>query len=202
MPTNRSLPWTPLALAVLITLVEKPMHPYEMKLQMRDRGQDRVGSGSASLYDTVARLAKNGYIEPLETSREGKRPERTTYQITEFGTDELREWLRELVAVPSRDLPPFSTALMFIAALRDKTEVLALLQTREVTLESEIAAAETMLKAMVEERQLPRLFVLEDEFATALKRCELDWVRALAKDLQTGALPWPVFPEDGGPPHM
>src|SRR5438132_8690532 len=148
-----------------------------MKHHMRDRGQDRIGSKSASLYDTVERLAKHGYIEPLETSREGKRPERTTYRITELGTDELRVWMRELVAVPSRDLPPFSLALMFLGALRDKDELVALLQTRQVALEANIAASATTLKALVDERQLPRLFVLEDEFDIAIKRREAEWIR-------------------------
>ena len=42
MPTNRRLPRTLLALAVLQLLAEAPMHPYEMKQKMHERGQERA----------------------------------------------------------------------------------------------------------------------------------------------------------------
>ena len=179
------------------------MHPYEMKIQMRDRGQDRlVGSKNASIYDTVERLAKYGYIEAVETSREGRRPERTVYQITEKGVDEVRVWMRDLISQPSTELPALSAGLMFIAALHDKAEVVALLQRRAVLLEADIAATEIALKAAAEEQQLPRIFLVEDEFANHIKRCEAKWVRQFAKELSDGTIPWPVFPTDGGTPHM
>ena len=48
-----------------------------------------------------------GYIEPVETSREGRRPERTTYRITEAGKAELMDWLRELLSIPEWVPTPF-----------------------------------------------------------------------------------------------
>src|SRR3954454_13480761 len=79
-----SRPLTPLALAVLSLLNTEPMHPYEMRQRIRDYGIDHaVKVAPGSLYHTVERLAGQGLIEPVETTREGRRPERTVYAITE-----------------------------------------------------------------------------------------------------------------------
>jgi DNA-binding PadR family transcriptional regulator len=88
---------TPLALAILNLLYERPMHPYEMQQLMRERGHDQVIKlKGGSLYSTIERLTAAGLITPVETTREGRRPERTVYAITETGQDELTMWLHEL----------------------------------------------------------------------------------------------------------
>ena len=49
---------TPLALAVLRLLHERPMHPYEMHQLVRDRGTDfAIKVRAGSLYHAVERLA-------------------------------------------------------------------------------------------------------------------------------------------------
>ena len=54
---------TPLGIAVLELLHEKPMHPYEMATLMRERYVDtRVNVKAGSLYHTVERLHRNGFI--------------------------------------------------------------------------------------------------------------------------------------------
>src|SRR5580704_9115990 len=105
---QRPLPRTPAALSVLSLLNERSMHPYEMRTLMRERGHDRAFRiRESSVYDTVARLAERGFIEPVEVNREGKRPERTVYAITESGRDELLVWMWELVSEPPSEAPAF-----------------------------------------------------------------------------------------------
>ena len=168
------------------------MHPYEIKLQMQERGQDRLVKGNASVYDTVERLTKGGYVEAQETTREGRRPERTVYRITDRGRDQMHEWLREMLAEPSPELPHLSAALMFIAALARKAEVIALLQRRIVLLEGDIAAAEVALKAAIA-ADVPRLFLIEDEFAYHMRQSVVEWVQGLIRQLEDGTLPWLEF---------
>src|SRR6202171_5761495 len=123
MKTKRELPRTPLALAVMNLLMEQPMHPYEMKSKMKERGHDQVVKiKGGSIYDTVERLERGGFIKSQETSREGRRPERTVYAITETGREEIKDWLRELLAEPVHEFPQFGAALAFFAAV-DKDEV-------------------------------------------------------------------------------
>src|SRR5438105_6629525 len=118
MTTKRELPRTPLALAVMNLLMERPMHPYEMKLKMKERGHDQViRLKGGSIYDTVERLEAGGFIKSQETSREGRRPERTVYAITQAGRDEITGWLAVLLTQPLSGYPQFPAALAFMAAL-------------------------------------------------------------------------------------
>jgi DNA-binding PadR family transcriptional regulator len=187
MKSKRELPRTPLALAVMNLLVEHPMHPYEMKSKMKERGHDQViRLKGGSIYDTVERLESGGFIQAQETSREGRRPERTVYAITETGREEIMAWLRELLAQPVNDYPQFAAALAFFAAL-DQDEVVRLLKVRIALLEGQAAGEEKQLKNFME-LGLPRLFLVEGEYALAMKRAEVDWVRKLIVDIERGGL--------------
>ncbi|HEV8064303.1 MAG TPA: PadR family transcriptional regulator, partial [Acidimicrobiales bacterium] len=67
----------PLALAVLVSLYERPMHPYEVAQTLRDRAKhESVRLNYGSLYSVVDGLEKRGLIRVRETVREGRRPER------------------------------------------------------------------------------------------------------------------------------
>jgi DNA-binding PadR family transcriptional regulator len=185
MPTKKELPRTPLALAVMNLLMEHPMHPYEMKSKMKERGHDQVVRiAGGSIYDTVERLEAGGFITAQETSRDGRRPEKTTYALTEHGREEILAWLREMLAQPVNDFPQFAAALAFFAAL-DKDEVKRLLQARTALLESEIAGMKKGLEGWLGEMGIPRLFLVEAEYGVAMKQAELSWVRDLIRDIDT-----------------
>ncbi len=187
MKSKRELPRTPLALAVMNLLVEHPMHPYEMKSKMKERGHDQViRLKGGSIYDTVERLESGGFIQAQETSREGRRPERTVYAITETGREEIMAWLRELLAQPVNEYPQFGAALAFFAAL-DQDEVVRLLKVRTTLLEGQAAGEEKQLKIFIE-MGLPRLFLVEGEYGVAMKRAEVDWVRKLIVEIEGGRL--------------
>jgi len=107
-----------LALAVLSYLSQQPMHPYELGRSLREHGDDRsIKFNHGSLYMVVGQLARAGFITEQETSRGGQRPERTVYALTDAGRDELRDWLRDLVAQPRHEYPAFVSALSLITAL-------------------------------------------------------------------------------------
>jgi DNA-binding PadR family transcriptional regulator len=183
-----------LALAVLEMLGEGPMHPYEMKQKMHERGTERaIPLKSASIYDTVERLTRAGFIVPVETNREGRRPERTVYRLTGSGADELESWLRELLEEPSREYPRFGAALMFLGALRRKEEAIKALERRVMAFEAEIASVDALLREVPTD--LPRLFLIEDEYTQAMRRAELDWLRRIIAELKNGSLDWPQMIE-------
>lgn len=164
------------------------MHPYEIKSKMVERGHDQVIKiKGGSIYDTVERLEEGGFIKSQAPSREGRRPERTVYEITAIGRDETRAWLHELLAQPAHEYPQFAAALAFFAGL-EKEEVVRLLQVRTAMLETQIAATEQQLKSLMETMGLPRLFLVESEYGLAINRAELDWVRNLIRDIEDGRL--------------
>jgi DNA-binding PadR family transcriptional regulator len=108
----------PLALAVLVCLYERPMHPYEVATTLRQRHKDEsVRLNYGSLYSVVGSLEKRGLIETSEVERAGRLPERTVYRITDAGRLEAHDWLAELLARPLKEYPAFEAALSFLPAL-------------------------------------------------------------------------------------
>ena len=112
---NRS---NPLALAVLICLDERPMHPYEVATTLRQRQKhESVRLNYGSLYAVVASLEKRGLIAPQGTKRAGRLPERTVYRLTDTGQIEAHDWLTDLISTPVKEYPSFEAALSFLPAL-------------------------------------------------------------------------------------
>ena len=193
-----------LALSLLTLLMERPMYPYEMASMLRERGKDQaIKINWGSFYTVVQNLEKYGFIEALEVAREGRQPERTTYQITEAGRDELTDWLRELLSVPEREYTRFEAALGECAVL-PPDEVVSLLKRRLDVLESANAEHQAMLDEL-SARLGTRLFLIESEYYLALRRAEAEWVRALLKEFTDGTFPgldgWRRYHETGEPPE-
>src|SRR5215216_2810794 len=99
----RSFQRSPFALAVLALLYEAPTHPYRMQQLIKERGKEKVINVQrrASLYQTISQLQKAGLITVRDTSREEKRPERTTYALTEKGYETAQTWMREALSTPA-----------------------------------------------------------------------------------------------------
>lgn len=184
--TSRHARSNPLALAVLTCLLEKPMHPYEVAQTLRSRAKhESIRLNYGSLYGVVESLDKRGLIRERETVRAGRRPERTIYEITGDGLRELSDWLSELLAVPVKEYPQFEAALSLIPAL-PPDEALECLRQRTNALEVQLALLDGILRAAAD--SLPRLFMIENEYVRAMCRAELDFVHALIKDIESGAL--------------
>jgi len=178
----------PLALAVMALLYERPMHPYEMVTLMRERGKhESVRLRYSSLYSVVSALEREGLILPKETVREGKRPERTIYEITDAGREEFLTWLRELLREPVKEYTQFAAGLSYLPGLPPE-EAMALLEERVGRLEAETGEMRSRLDYAREQYNLPRLFVVESEHELMLREAELEWVRGIIRDMETGAL--------------
>jgi DNA-binding PadR family transcriptional regulator len=177
----------PIALAVLGALLEQPMHPYQLSGVLAERG---VPVNRGSLYDTVDAMARAGWIEPRPTERQGARPQRTPYAITAAGRAELASRLDSQIRKPRREFPEFLGAVSHLGvlgpdraagALRDRADGLATL----------IAETQHRLDEALAVASVPRLFVIEADYALAMLRAERDWVLALADDIDGGRLAWP-----------
>ncbi|MGI8860840.1 MAG: helix-turn-helix transcriptional regulator [Rubrobacteraceae bacterium] len=178
----------PLALAVMALLFERPMYPYEMVTLMRERGKhETVRLRYSSLYSVVVAMEREGLIVPRETVREGRRPERTVYGITDAGREEFRTWLRELLREPVKEYTQFAAGLSFLPGLPPE-EAVALLEERVRHLEEETGEMRSSLEATMEQWKLPRLFVIESEHELMLREAELGWVRKLVEEIEAGEL--------------
>ena len=125
---------SPLMLMVLALLAEAPMHPYEMQRLMHWRGKTQVVRVQrGSLYPAVERLVKAGLVELAETEREGRRPERTVYRITDEGRETAETWLMDMLGTVRNEYPEFPAALSFLALISSEI-ALAQLTSRELAL--------------------------------------------------------------------
>lgn len=188
-----------LALAVLSTLMTRPMHPYEIASVIRARGKDgdmEVKWGS--LYRVVQNLEKFGFVHAVQSERKGGRPERTIYRITDAGRAELADWVRELVEVPEREPLRFKAGLSLLGVL-PPDEAIDLLRRRVRALDEQLATAEAELAELA--GHVPRMFLIEDEYELAIRRTEVDWARGLLREITEGTMPgladWRVFHQTG-----
>jgi DNA-binding PadR family transcriptional regulator len=177
----------PLALAVLSCLSERPMHPYEISTTLRSRGKEQsIKLNYGSLYSVVEALQKHGLITARETTREGRRPERTVYDITDAGLAELEDWLAELLSTPVREFSSLEAGLSLMPSL-PPDDVAMLLGKRAQVLRSELQVLEAMLDQAIE-MKLPELFLVEGRFRRAMLAAELEFVQALAADIGAATL--------------
>jgi DNA-binding PadR family transcriptional regulator len=190
-----------LALAVLATVVQRPMHRYEMASVMRARGKDRdMDIKWGSLYTVVGNLEKNGFLEATEVTRQGARPERTVYRITDAGRDELVAWTQELIAEPEAEHTRFVAGLSVLAALTPENAA-EMLRRRLARLTESIDALRAELAQAAE---VPRLFLIEDEYRIAMTAAEAEWTRSFLDELSAGTFPhldvWQRWHESGDVP--
>ncbi|MET8365953.1 PadR family transcriptional regulator [Micromonospora sp. NPDC049580] len=191
-----------LALAVLSALVQRPMHPYEMASTLRAWGKDQdMEIKWGSFYTVIRNLDKHQLIAAVESVREGRRPERTVYRITDAGRAELVDWARELVATPMPEHPRFRAGLSVLAALHPD-EATDLLRQRLDRLDDALRRDRETLDAHL--REIPRLFLVESEYDLAMRAAEATWLRALLAELTSGSYPgldtWRAFHETGEMP--
>lgn len=177
----------PLALAVLGCLAERPMHPYEMGSTMRQRGKhESVKLNYGSLYSVVESLQKHGLIAPRETVKDGRRPERTVYEITATGRLEFVDWLAELIGTPAKEYLAFEAGLSMIAGL-PPDEAVQLLEGRGARLRSILQGALEMLR-YAEDLGVPRLFLIEGDYRRGQIQAEIEFVEKLAASIRDGSL--------------
>jgi DNA-binding PadR family transcriptional regulator len=188
-PNGRSVedrPRSPLSVVILSLVAEEPMHPYRMQQLIKFRGKDRIANVAQrnSVYQTIDRLLRDRLIRVHATDRTEGRPERTVYTITPLGRQTLERWLETMLASPAREFPDFPAALAFLPFLTPDT-VKTRLQERLTVLEQLLAEGQQPMPI-----ELPRIFLVEEEYQQAMLRSELDWVRGLIADLEAGRLDW------------
>jgi DNA-binding PadR family transcriptional regulator len=197
-----SRPRSPLWIVVLGLACEEPMHPYRMQTLIKQRGKDLIANVAQrnSVYQTIDALRRAGLIEIRGTSREERRPERTTYAATEEGRRALGSWVRAGLSTPAREFPEFPAALATLYGLLGPDELRTLLETRIGALETRLVDLEKPVPGV------PRLFLLEGEYMAAAVRAELKWLRGVVADLGSGRLSFPseeevrrIAAEQGGP---
>jgi DNA-binding PadR family transcriptional regulator len=175
---------TSLGIPVLALLRERPMHGYEMFQTLIQRHADcivKVRPGS--LYHVVDRLTDEKLIRRSATARDGKRPERAIYEITDAGAEALAERVRQLISAPVHEFPQFVVALAEVDTLGGDAAANAV-DDRVGALEAR--AAEIM--ALRDAGVTPDGYLVALDYLLAMMQAELSWLRGFAGSVRSGQL--------------
>ncbi|MBF4562442.1 PadR family transcriptional regulator [Microbacterium sp. VKM Ac-2870] len=183
---------TPLGVMVLALLREDDMHPYEMIRLMRHRHDDRILSvTNGTMYHTVARLEKSGLVADIGVDRDGNRPERTTYRLTDAGHAAVVDWVR-------RELPRLDRPTEFRVALAEahnlaRDETIALLSTRLAALartRDDLADGIRHARESAAPPSVIEQYLIEVDRDRALLAADHDWLAALLERLAHPDFVW------------
>lgn len=103
-----------LKLLILGLLMEREMHPYEIRQLLKERHLlDFIKVQDGSLYYAVDQLKKDDCIDIVGVVKESNRPDRTVYRITDQGRKLFQELLMQQFAADKVIEHPLFTALPF-----------------------------------------------------------------------------------------
>jgi DNA-binding PadR family transcriptional regulator len=177
---------TSLGVSVLALLRERPMHGYEMFQTLVQRHADRIVKvRPGSLYHVVDRLTEVKLIRQAATARDGKRPERVIYEITDAGGEALGERVRELIATPVHEFSEFVVALAEIDTVDLDTAAHAV-DDRVGALEAGVAEIMTLRDSAV----MPGAYLTALDYLLATMQAQLVWLQAFATSLRSDRLEW------------
>jgi DNA-binding PadR family transcriptional regulator len=172
---------TSLGISVLALLQGRPMHGYEMFQTLVERHADRIVKvRPGSLYHVVDRLTEEKLIRRAATARDGKRPERAIYEITDAGAEALADRVGQLIAVPAHEFPQFAAALAQIDTLGADAAADAV-EDRVGALEAR--AAEIM--ALRDAGVTPAGYLLAFDYLLATTQAELSWLQSFADTVRS-----------------
>ncbi|GAA4232330.1 DNA-binding PadR family transcriptional regulator [Streptosporangium album] len=177
-----------LGLIVLGMLTEESMHVYRMQKLIEQYGKTRVVNVRSrfSLYQMVERLERLGLVEACQTESTESHPDRIIYAITDAGRETAVQWLREMLSTTGGQSSEFIAAVSVLVGLTPD-DARTQLELRAANLAAGLADTEAQLAAGPD---LPRLFLLEEEYRKTVLTAELGWVRSVIEDLRMGRLTW------------
>lgn len=196
MSGDPSTKLTPLGVMVLALLREGDMHPYEMMRLMRARRDDRlVTIQNGTFYHTVSRLERAGLLAEVGVDREGNRPERTTYTLTDSGRDVVVDWVRR--ELPRTDRPSEFRVALAEAHNLPREEVAELLAVRRAALAAQLEM-HTRGLAEADRRGVPQQYLVEVDREASLLDAEIAWLDRLRARLTDDPMPWGIadIPEE------
>ena len=177
-----------LGLIILWQLYAAPNHPYGLQKLLTEHGKDRVVNlrSRANVQQAIKRLQRRGLVEVHETVRGVGYPDRIIYAITDAGREAARGWLREMLGEVGAEYPDFIAAVSIIFGL-EPDDAREQLERRASQLSAALADTERQFEANPD---LPRLFLLEEEYRRAILTAQLTWLGSVIDDLQAGRLTW------------
>jgi DNA-binding PadR family transcriptional regulator len=185
-------------IALLGALSRRPMHGYDVKTTLAAWSMDWWADiQSGSIYAGLKKLEQDGLIEIVETSRNGNRPERRVFQITELGKREFVRMLREAWLSITRFSRPIDLAVSFYDVL-GRGEIVELLEQRIVHLTGMAQLFDPAhIGTMASDAQEAVVIDLRDH-ELRLINAEIEWTKQLLERISSDVYPKTYGTRRGG----
>lgn len=181
----------------------QPVHGYEIRRELLSWQADEWANiAPGSIYGALKTMERNGWIEPVETSQEGTRPARTTYQVTDDGEKEFHSLLGSTWMRAHADNHPLLPAVALMP-FAERESVISYLEARALTLEAERKRAQAQISQILTGTGDPATGTPHHtaemiRLTLALTEAELTWTNSLMKRLTSGDVdPWAMSTPEG-----
>jgi DNA-binding PadR family transcriptional regulator len=168
--------------------MHQPLHGYELKHIIEEAMGDWTSIAFGSIYFALRKLSEEGFIEKVATEKEGGRPSRDLYQITEAGQEEFLRLLRGVWSGVERQYHAIDIGLMFMQALPVE-EILGYLRGRVAQLEAILQHVEEHREETLVREEVPRVVEAIFDHGLAHFRSELAWTKTLLEKVEGGEYP-------------
>lgn len=156
--------------SLLAILATQPTHGYGLKSDFERSTSGAWPLNIGQVYTTLARLERDGLVEPLSVSEDSARQ---TWRITKKGRSELARWFGEPV---ESDPPPRDELAIkvLLAIAADRDDVSAILDAQRVATLERMAELTRQKQRADPEQELPWVLLLD---ALILKaKAEIEWI--------------------------
>jgi DNA-binding PadR family transcriptional regulator len=171
-------------LFVLGVLNERDAHGYEIReIAQEWRLEKWSDIGYGSIYHALGALEKEGLIVEVAVEREGGRPPRSVYRITDAGRRSLLELVRETAVIGFDERHPINLAIGFLILLPpDERAALLTERLRQMERAQERVAARRRELLPLGERAPWVLATLDHDLGH--REFEIRWTRALLEQVR------------------
>ncbi|QVQ50134.1 PadR family transcriptional regulator [Spiractinospora alimapuensis] len=176
-----------------VVLLLQPVHGYDVRRELLSWGADQWANVSpGSIYNALKTLENDRLIEVSGSDREGRRPERTTYRVTETGDGEFTKLLLENLWRSEMPNHPILVGTAFLPGL-SREELESALRGRISKLEADVAFCEEGIRQVLEKPDPTYGTVLfhvaeSKRLTKMLLQAELEWTHGLLERVSSGEL--------------
>ncbi len=162
---------------LLCLLVRSDAHGYRLKSELESATGDTWQVNIGQVYTTLQRLERDGLVESVESSGDG----RVVYTITDPGREEVRSWLADPVdlAASGRDEISLKVLMAIVSGILDPRRVVEKQRGSTMTLLQDY----TLLKADAADTDLAWQLYLDRLILSA--EAELRWLERVEARLDT-----------------
>lgn len=171
-----------------------PVHGYDLRRELLSWGAAEWANVTpGSIYNALKTLVREGMLEVVGTDRQGARPERTTYRITEDGEEDLLRLLQENLWQSGLPNHPLLAGLAFLP-LFPRDELAKAMRHRADDLQAQAAQRRSEARTISDSADdaplggIPPHVAESFRLTAALLEGEAAWASDLAERLERGEL--------------